>query len=274
MDALRIELEKHVDGTRPLQELSTYTNVWGIGAIMFELLTHEGAYHYLKDPRWTVNEAFTAIPNLRDPPYSGALAELIILCLMPKTWDRPSIEELEVKIEARRKTIRNRYGADPSLHQRERLYYKGSEINEMPPRDLNSWKPVKMYVPRPQDTQQSGDIYNPFTNQIVYPSFSHDGKEAKNAAVIPDDPPSSPHGSRFSNPVIIPDDAEEDVTNGGSKRRPRGQADEVNVGAKGNPANTKSRRKGRKKIKPRWEQTDDRPRLSRPDLGEKKLPGT
>ena len=138
---------------------------------MFELLTHEAADYYLSDHEWTVNEAFVAIPNSRTPKYSSALTELIRLCLMPKTRNRPSIEELELKINVRCQSILKKYEADPSLRERERLYYRGSEINQMPPGNLNYWQPRLAYVPRPSETPDSRDIMNPFTNRISYPRF-------------------------------------------------------------------------------------------------------
>ena len=113
--ALTAQIKRHLDGTAQLQELSAKTNIWAIGAIMFELLTHEAVAFYLNDDEWTVNEVFKDIPNLCNPKYSDALTELIRLCLMPDPWDRPSIEELELKIGARSQSILDAYAANPSL---------------------------------------------------------------------------------------------------------------------------------------------------------------
>lgn len=93
---------------------------------MFELLTNEAGALYLSDEEWTRDEAFHEIPNVRNPRYSSALTELIKLCLMPEPWDRPSLEELELKIGTRCQSITDELTANPSLHQRDRLYYKGS----------------------------------------------------------------------------------------------------------------------------------------------------
>ena len=228
----------HLNGTRPLPKLSAHTNVWGIGAIMFELLTNEAVAHYLYNDKWTVNGVFTDIPNVRNPRYSGVLTELIRLCLMPDPWDRPSIEELELKIGARCQSITHEYAANPSLQQKDRLYYKGSEINQMPPGNLHYWNPVMSVMPHPSDPPDPNEIRNPFTDSIVYPPFpssdqlsseesrgegqngkgddSHDEEDDKNRIprgqrghsagtpiVISDNPPSSPRGHDIRNPIII-----------------------------------------------------------------------
>lgn len=164
-------MNRHLDGTAPLPKISAHTNIWGIGAIMFELLTHEAVVYYLTDDEWTVNEAFFDIPNVRTPRYSGALTELIKLCLMPEPWDRPSIEELELKIGAKCQRIMNEYTANPSLQTQDRLYYAGSEINQMPPGDWNYWNPVVKDVPKPLDLPDPKEPKNPFTETIKYPPF-------------------------------------------------------------------------------------------------------
>lgn len=165
-------MARHLDGTAPLPKLSAHTNIWGIGAIMFELLTNEAVVLYLSDEEWTLNEAFQQIPNVRNPRYSSALTELIRLCLMPEPWDRPSIEELELKIGVRCQSVTDELAANPSLHQQDRLYYKGSEINQMPPGDWNYWNPVREYVLTPsEDPFHTRGPKNPFTDSIVYPHF-------------------------------------------------------------------------------------------------------
>lgn len=138
---------------------------------MFELLTHEAVAYYLTEDDWARNEVFHDIPNLRNPKYSGALTELIRLCLMPDPWDRPSIEELELKIGAKCQSILDEYAANPSLRERDHLYYKGSEIKEMPPGNWNYWHPIMEIVQRPSEPPDSNEPKNPFTSTIVYPPF-------------------------------------------------------------------------------------------------------
>lgn len=228
-DALRTQVTRHLHRTALLPTLSAHTNVWGIGAIMFELLTHEAVVNYLEDDEWTVNEAFKDIPNARNPEYSGALTELIRLCLEPEPWNRPSIEELKLKIEKRCQSIVNEHAANPSLQEQDRLYYRGSEINQMPPGNWNYWNPLMEYVPRPSEApDRVRDPKNPFTDTIVYPPFptsevdgleeegeeendgsgdedddkdSDDGDESQDDKS--DDPSSGPNGNDADHPIVV-----------------------------------------------------------------------
>ena len=188
---------------------------------MFGLLTHEAVAYYLSDDDWTVNEVLVDIPNFRNPEYSDALIDLIRLCLMPEPWDRPCIEELRLKIEARCQSIRDEYAASPSRLERDRLYYKGSEINHMPPENWNSWRSIMEQVPRPSDPPGPNEPRNPFTDAIVYPRFpatERDGPEEEEAEVVDgdddenddgdqdEDTPESPQGSSVKEPNVISHD--------------------------------------------------------------------
>ena len=224
------QVNRHLDGTARLQELSAHTNVWAIGAIMFELLTHEGVAYYLNDDKWTINEVFKDIPNLRNPKYSGALTELIRLCLMPNPWDRPSIEELELRIGTRSRSILDAYAANPSLQQKDRLYYRGSEINQMPPGNWHYWNPVVKDVPHPSDPTDSQEPKNPFTDDIVYPPFpstelsSFEEKYAEYLAGIGNGSHENGHkvptartGDGIGKPVVISDSS---TPRGNDKKNP------------------------------------------------------
>lgn len=194
---------------------------------MFELLTHEAVHYYRHNKEWTINEVFQDIPNARNPKYSSALTELIRLCLMPDSWDRPSIEELELRIGARCQSITDAYAANPSLQQKDRLYYKGSEINQMPPGDWHYWYPVIGDVPHPSDPPGLHEPINPFTATIEYPEFpsselsdfeeegeregdirgedSHEPRLGENK-VEDDRAPKGQRGDSAGKPIIISDD--------------------------------------------------------------------
>ena len=214
-DALKEQIARHLTGTTLLPELAAHTNIWGIGAIMFELLTHEAVAYYLADDEWTVNEAFIAIPNLRNPKYSDALTELVKLCLMPEPWDRPSLDELELKIDARCQSIRDEYAGNPSLREQDRLYYRGSEINQMPPGNWNYWNPVMKDVPRPSASPDPNEPKNPFTDIISYPPFPtselDDPVEEEGEVQGDDDKvganpkPKGPRGAGVRKPIVLSD---------------------------------------------------------------------
>lgn len=229
-----------------MQKLSAKTNVWGIGAVMFELLTHEAVHYYRSNKEWAINEVFQDIPNARTPKYSGALTELIRLCLMPDSWDRPSHEELALKIGAKCQSITDAYAANPSLQQKDRLYYKGSEIKQMPPGDWYYWVPVVGDVPHPSDPPDLEEIINPFTATIDYPEFPsselsdseeeerregerrgedrHEPRFGEND-VEDDRAPKGQRGDSVGRPIIISDDpsssspGESDSSNSETRRR-------------------------------------------------------
>ena len=171
---------------------------------MFELLTHEAVAYYLSDDEWAENEVFRDIPNVRNPRYSAHLTELIRLCLMPVPWDRPRIEELELKIGARCRGIFDAYAANPGLQLKERLYYRGSEINRMPRADWNYWRPVVKDVPGPTDSQYLQEVRNPFTDSIVYPPFPT--SETSN---VKEERAEERTGNNNRNPIIISDGVED-----------------------------------------------------------------
>ena len=301
------QINGHLSGKARLQKLSAQTNVWAIGAIMFELLTHEAVAYYLDDDEWTIKQAFKDIPNLRNPKYSGALTELIRLCLMPDPWDRPSIEELELKIGARSRSILDAYAANPSLQRKDRLYYRGSEINQMPPGNWNYWRPVMKDVPNPSDSVGSQELKNPFTDVIVYPRFPTSelsylkeygterpagggngghkkvhkvpkgriGDRGAKPVVVSD--ASTPRGNNNKNPIVISDTAEEGSMDKRHKRDRRHRVNELG-GKEGDQSNgssgNKVNRTGKRSVGSEERSDDSDDSETRRRMAIKKLPGT
>ena len=143
---------------------------------MFELWLHEPVAHYL------VDMVLKDVPDTHNPRYSSALTELIKICLMKDPGERPRLEELELKIGTKCRTISTEYVANPSLIEHERLYYKGSEINQMPPEEGNGnyWRPVMEPLTNPSAYSGPEFVKNPFTARIIYPprpGVENDGPE-------------------------------------------------------------------------------------------------
>ena len=143
---------------------------------MFELWIHEPVAHYL------VDMVLKDVPDAHNPRYSSTLTDLIKLCLMKEPEERPRLEELELKLGTKCHTMSTEYIANPSLVEHERLYYKGSEINQMPPGEGNGnyWRPVM--EPLTNSSAYSGPefVKNPFTARIIYPprpGVENDGPE-------------------------------------------------------------------------------------------------
>ncbi|KAM0798993.1 kinase-like domain-containing protein [Usnea florida] len=170
------QINKHESGKAPLPKISAHTNIWGIGAIMFELWIHEPVTHFL------VDMVLKDVPDTHNPRYSSTLTDLIKLCLMKEPEERPRLEELELKIGTKFQSISTEYVANPSLIEHERLYYKGSEINQMPPGEGNGnyWRPVLEVLTNPSAYSGPDYIKNPFTARIIYPprpGSENDGPE-------------------------------------------------------------------------------------------------
>ena len=159
------QINDHETGKALLPKIAAHTNIWGIGAIMFELWLHEPVAHYL------VDMALKDVPDAHNPRYSSTLTDLIKICLMKEPRERPRLEELELKIGAKCQSISTEYVANPSLIEHERLYYKGSEINQMPPGEGigNYWRPKMEVLTNPSAYSGPDLVKNPFTARIIYP---------------------------------------------------------------------------------------------------------
>ena len=216
------QIDEHESGKALLPKISAHTNIWAIGAIMFELWLHEPVAHYL------VDMDLKDVPNAHNPRYSSTLTDLIKLCLMKEPRERPRLEELELKIGTKCHTISTEYAANPSLIEHERLYYKGSEINQMPPGEGNGnyWRPIMEALTNPSAYSGPDFVKNPFTERIIYPprpGGENDGPEVPEgeAQKRDDDVESNKglgeHGARKLNtgagadkPVVLSDEDEED----------------------------------------------------------------
>ena len=170
------QINEHESGKAVLPKISAHTNIWGIGAIMFDLWLHEPVAHYL------VDMVLKNVPDAHNPRYSSTLTDLIKLCLMKEPGERPRLEELELKIGTKCQSISTEYVANPSLIEHERLYYKGSEINQMPPGEGNGnyWRPNMEALTNPSAYSGPDFVGNPFTARIIYPprpGIENDGPE-------------------------------------------------------------------------------------------------
>lgn len=107
-----------------------HTNVWAIGATMFELMTLHRVHGFLLKPRGNIinEEGIKPIQTNREPPYSLQLSKLIQDCLKSIPLDRPNVTELRAKISTHRDAIvtlaREREEAETAKpSEDERLYY-------------------------------------------------------------------------------------------------------------------------------------------------------
>ena len=153
-----------------------HTNVWAIGATMFELLTLHKVHGFLLKPQGNIvdEEGIHPIQTNRNPQYSSQLSKLIQDCLKPLPKDRPSVLELRAKISAHRDAIinlvRERQAAESAQPlEGERLYYVGNEIKWAKTGD---WQPHEQ--DRDQNKSESGFL-DPDLSPIQYPAFLETG---------------------------------------------------------------------------------------------------
>lgn len=154
-----------------------HTNVWAIGATMFELMTLHRVHRFLLKAQGNVidEEGIQPIETSRKPPYSSQLSNLIQNCLKPTPVDRPDVMELRTKISTHRdaviKLVREREGAEAAKPMDdERLYYVGNEIKWAKPGD---WQPHE----RDKGSNKSEDKFaDPDLSPIQYPIFEESGE--------------------------------------------------------------------------------------------------
>lgn len=165
-----------VSETQPLSILA-HTNLWAIGATMFELMTLHRVYAFLLKVRGNIidEEGIESIQTDRKPPYSSHLSKLIQDCLKPIPSDRPNIMELRAKISTHRdaivKLVREREGAETGKPtEDERLYYIGNEIKGAKTGD---WQPHE----RDKDSNKSDDGFaDPDLSPLQHPVFKEPGE--------------------------------------------------------------------------------------------------
>lgn len=156
-------------------KLSSYTNVWAIGATMLELLTLYAHLDYINDPEYNDAGRIRVIETNKEPEYSQDLRGLIKACIEPKCLERIKLEDLRARIKSYHDRIireyrqsnddwRARYESD-SL-----LYYARNEINNMP---TGEWEPYKAISPSKPEEVKFPDHAWP----VVFPRFV-DGPEA------------------------------------------------------------------------------------------------
>lgn len=154
------------------ENLASYTNIWALGATMYELLTlhrvRSALYVDDTDPYGGI-EGLPEITTGKDPEYTGALRSLIRQCLRPNPDDRPRIGEMEEQIGKYRQRMAHYYypirGEDKTIPaEEERLYYHGKEIETMKPGRYRPSPGRNLQVP------ESGFL-DPSQTAIRFPQF-------------------------------------------------------------------------------------------------------
>lgn len=159
----------YLDG--PSGRLSSYTNIWAIGATMYDLLTlhHVNKALYL-DGIDEYGEGLDPIKSQKEPDYTHTLRHLVRSCLRPNPADRPDIRHLQKTIESARSEFKakgsNLRGEDQSVpHEDERLYYHGKDIENM---KTGRWEPT---YPDLREGDESG-FRDPRYSSVKFPEWN------------------------------------------------------------------------------------------------------
>ena len=184
--------------------LSTYTNIWAIGATMLELLTLYRHADYMEDDNYHSPEGqIIDIETVKKPEYTEELRELIKQCVEPDALKRIKLKDLRSRIKSRRHEWKQSYrdeseGGRERFRAANRLYYVWNEINDMPP---GNWIPQDVNYPQ---SSRIGGFRPEFP--VGYPRFP-DGPErgVDNEAALPSKDRKG-IGNRFSKPMLISDD--------------------------------------------------------------------
>lgn len=157
------------------KHLSSQTNLWAVGATMYELLTLHYVWPALfaegTDPKGTM-EGLPDITTGKIPEYSAELRMLIQRCLRPRADHRPNLARLRRKVgEYRQKMADNLDQTrkdDLVPLDEERLYFRGKEIETMKP---GNWQPSAGRIHGGQEGPESG-FADPNFTPIRFPQFA------------------------------------------------------------------------------------------------------
>ena len=142
------------------KQILAHTNVWAIGATMFNLLTLERITHCLnkghKGVKDDVYDRMMKKPrNGRLVKYSKELRDLIRDCLHAIPEERITIDLLQENIKHYRHVVSKKYSfqgkSRPTPNQQDRVYYSGDEINEL---GAGTFKPLRRL--EPPEEEESG----------------------------------------------------------------------------------------------------------------------
>lgn len=129
-DGLPVEDYGIHDNTYDWPPLGTHTNIWAVGACMYELIV---LTRVTWDFRLANDEgrALGKVQTHRVPEYSEPLTKLVRQCLRFDIEGRPTLEKLEKVIDARRSRFRDRWSAGDPIPDQAVLHLSPDEIDNM-----------------------------------------------------------------------------------------------------------------------------------------------
>lgn len=167
--------------------LGSYTNVWGVGAVIFELMTLKRASNYLYTTRETQKNSTEALPRetcekiITQLGYSEDLVNLVAACLRPNPTERPTVGAMEeASFEGRFEQYGNLHEwYDEGDAQLDKHLIPWDDLDGMP--EGNEWVPSRGQVYR----QREG----PTAVRVGRSSLSREVKKEKKTPRGPPPPP-------------------------------------------------------------------------------------
>lgn len=121
-------IPKGVTSEWPL--LGTHTNIWGVGACIYELIVLTPVVFDMRKAA-TEGGVLGKIKTHRIPEYSKALMDLVHQCLKIDPARRPTLQELETKVESRRTSFRARWARGENVPEEAALHLHSDEFDRM-----------------------------------------------------------------------------------------------------------------------------------------------
>ena len=127
------------------------------------------------------------IRTTRTPEYSAELRQMIRMCLRPDPTTRPDFEQLYADVNQRVEEIamasqRLRGQNQLAVHQSERLYYRGNEINSM---QIGDWAPTHYYV---LDEVEESGFKDPDLTTMRFPKWNRRAATGEEETTSQSDP--------------------------------------------------------------------------------------
>ena len=146
--------------------LGSHTNVWAIGAVMYELMTLMRVFPAIIRSLGQSRQGIEEIRRNHHPEYSHALRDCIRRCLRPKPSHRPFAATLLEEVKGYRDTIRRETGEKPKVG--DNVFYIGHEFKQMVPGSWQASQGAK--EKKPHEPEQG--FHDPELSSVVFPFFA------------------------------------------------------------------------------------------------------
>lgn len=145
--------------------IGSHTNVWAIGAVMYELMTLKRVFPAIVRCLGESRQGIEEIRTNHSPEYSHALRDCIQRCLRPKPLHRPFAATLREEVKSYRDTIRRETGENPKVG--DNVFYIGHDFKQLV---SGSWQASQgAKEKKPHEPEQG--FHDPELPTVAFPIF-------------------------------------------------------------------------------------------------------